>query len=348
MNRIIICSAFIFLVTLAGCSSFNTSWKKHLPWSPESRLKSSKFQTPTRMISIWTPDILTQPGKPSTRGFGGRLYFYNEKSQAIPVEGQLIVYAYDDTVQEHPPGEPNRKYAFTPDQFTKHFSTSDLGASYSIWLPWDAVGGEQRSVSLVPVFTASAGQIVMGQQTVSILPGKKTDAAVPQEQPLTTPLPSPLAVQAASHNDQPLTDRAADSQTTSRMRTATINVPRGMQLRLMKEPPLPRNRSELTPKAIPNVDGNWGVIQTSNQGSEPSAPSPRQEQPKVSELPVIQQAAPLAQLGPRQPAIHFERPRFPVREALAGPTGPAAGPWPRSLATQPFVQPSSISPIPSN
>ena len=113
-----------------------------------------------------------QPGKPPTRGFGGRLYFYNEKSHAIPVEGQLVVYAYDDAEAKHANSDPERKYAFTPEQFERHYSKSDLGPSYSIWIPWDAVGGEQKSISLVPVFTASNGQLVMGQQAMNVLPGK--------------------------------------------------------------------------------------------------------------------------------------------------------------------------------
>jgi hypothetical protein len=41
-----------------------------------------------------------------------------------------------------------------------------------VWIPWEAVGGDQKSVSLVPVFTATSGQIVMGQQARNLLRGK--------------------------------------------------------------------------------------------------------------------------------------------------------------------------------
>ncbi len=93
------------------------------------------------MVAIWTEDTLVQPGKTVTRGFGGRIYFYNEKSQAIPVEGELIVYGYDDSSAASAHSltsnvEATKKFAFTPEQFTQHFSQSDLGASYSIWIPW--------------------------------------------------------------------------------------------------------------------------------------------------------------------------------------------------------------------
>ncbi len=50
----------------------------------------------TEHAVIWTEDVLMVTGKPPTRGFGGRIYFYNEKSQAIPVEGELVVYGYEE------------------------------------------------------------------------------------------------------------------------------------------------------------------------------------------------------------------------------------------------------------
>src|SRR6187431_1536707 len=145
MNRIIIFTAMFMGVTISGCSSLDGNWKKHLPWSAEKRLKEAKAEGPATLVAIWTPDVLMQPGKPPTRGFGGRLYFYNNKSQAIPVEGQLVVFAYDDSESKHADSNPERKFAFTPEQFERHYSKSDLGPSYSVWIPWDAVGGDQKN-----------------------------------------------------------------------------------------------------------------------------------------------------------------------------------------------------------
>ena len=99
------------------------------------------------------------------------------KNKPVPVEGQLVVYGYDDTDDKREKRRsPDRKYAFTPEQFTQHFGESELGASYSVWIPWDEAGSEQKNISLLPVFTATSGRIVMGQQALNVLPGKKTDA----------------------------------------------------------------------------------------------------------------------------------------------------------------------------
>src|SRR5688572_27393300 len=89
----------ILLFSLVGCSSWDIASK--MPWaSSEQKLKQEKFQRPVRMVVVWTPTTLTQPGKPVTRGLGGRIYFYNDAEETISVEGQLIVYAYDDSAHK--------------------------------------------------------------------------------------------------------------------------------------------------------------------------------------------------------------------------------------------------------
>src|SRR5690242_474650 len=77
--------------------SMGQSWKKL--WNPDPKeKKKDQYQTPTRIVALWSPAMYNMPGKPSMRGFGGRLYFYNEKDQPVPVEGQLIVYGFNDSV----------------------------------------------------------------------------------------------------------------------------------------------------------------------------------------------------------------------------------------------------------
>ncbi|MFM8325640.1 MAG: hypothetical protein ACKN9U_12325, partial [Pirellulaceae bacterium] len=50
------------------------------PWS-----KEKEYQMPRSMAVIWSPDVFVAPGATPSRGFGGRIYFYNEKSHAVPV-----------------------------------------------------------------------------------------------------------------------------------------------------------------------------------------------------------------------------------------------------------------------
>ena len=164
------CLALATLLVGTGCKTWSVPNSLAF-WKPA--IKESDFDSPDRIVVIWADDVLSQPGKPATRGFGGRIYFYSVGGKAIPAEGQLIVYAYDDSqAQQGAERVPTKRFAYTAEQFATHFSESQLGPSYSIWLPWDASGGERKEISLVPVFTSTAGKIVMGTQTTNILPGR--------------------------------------------------------------------------------------------------------------------------------------------------------------------------------
>ena len=93
------------------------------------------------------------------RGFGARIYFYEQDAQEpIKVDGTLVVYAFDATNVSQMP-KPEKKYVFTAEQFAKHYSKTSLGHSYSIWLPWDEVGGVTRQLSLVTRFEGREGRV---------------------------------------------------------------------------------------------------------------------------------------------------------------------------------------------
>jgi hypothetical protein len=166
----------ILMLSHTGCSALTTAknspGKKNATWSP---FKKKEYQTPQSINVTWTYDIFTKEGKPPTRGFGGRLYFYNEKSQAIPVEGELTVYGFDDTQRNHDGSSiesADKKFRFTPEQFTTHFSESELGASYSIWIPWDAAPGMQKKIMLIPTFKTKDGPVIRGNAATVLLPGE--------------------------------------------------------------------------------------------------------------------------------------------------------------------------------
>jgi hypothetical protein len=127
------------------------------------------YPNPVKIAATWTPDTLVQMGRTPTRGFGGRVFFYDEKSRPVPVEGTLTVHGFDDDDAE---AQKNvKRFEFTPEQFTRHYSQSDLGASYSVWIPWDAVGNDQKRISLVASFKTAEGQLIQGIPATLMLPG---------------------------------------------------------------------------------------------------------------------------------------------------------------------------------
>jgi hypothetical protein len=177
----LICPLAGVLLFGAGCQTMAPFGKD--PTSSPLAGRENKYPAPAKVAVIWSPAVLNQPGQPPTRGFGGRVYFYDASNSAVPVEGQLVVYGYNDTHAGAASKTPQRKFVFTPDQFTQHFSPTQLGASYSIWIPWDAVGQPQMEISLVPVFTAASGQLLVGQPSHNLLPGPTT---APRESQMTS------------------------------------------------------------------------------------------------------------------------------------------------------------------
>ena len=141
-------------------------------------------QVPTRLVSTWTDTVLHRPGEKSQRGFGGRVIFFGRESEdPVCVEGQLVVYAYDEANSDPRTAQPSRRYIFPPEQFARHYSESSLGPSYSVWLPWDEVGGPRKNISLIARFEPTEGPRIIGEQTRHLLPGATLAEDVAAGQP---------------------------------------------------------------------------------------------------------------------------------------------------------------------
>ena len=144
--------------------------------APKMNLFSKRSAEPTaipqNIVALWKDDVMTSSGSEPARGLGGRLYFYDENNHPIAVNGKLVVYAYDDSTQQQLNREPERKYVFEDSELQTHFSESDIGPSYSVWLPWDKAGGAHAEVSLIPMLTTAEGKVIIGEHSRHVLTGK--------------------------------------------------------------------------------------------------------------------------------------------------------------------------------
>jgi hypothetical protein len=165
------------MLALSGCATeFDLS--KSVPWEMG---KDGKFESPMQVAVFWTDAVQNQADKPKgIRGFGGRLYFYGkDPNKPVKVKGNLVIYAFDETDRDPKNVVPDKKYVFTPEQFQKKYSKSTLGDSYSVWLPWDEVGGPQKQVSLVVRFTGEKGEMITSDEAKQLLPGATTQEKKP-------------------------------------------------------------------------------------------------------------------------------------------------------------------------
>jgi hypothetical protein len=158
-------------IVLSGCAKFD------LQESLTLFKEDTEPQVPERMVCVWAQTVLHKAGKPSIRGFGGRIWFYGaEDEEPVRVDGRLTVYAFDDENPKAKDPTPEKKFAFPRDTFDRHQSESSLGPSYSFWLPWNEVGGPQRQISLIGRFEDASGKIVMSRPARVALPGKSGEA----------------------------------------------------------------------------------------------------------------------------------------------------------------------------
>ena len=99
------------------------------------------------------------------------MFYEGKKESPIKVDGVLVVYAFDENGRDPNSARPDRKYVFTPEQLPAHYSKSKLGHSYSVWIPWDEVGGVQKEISLIVRFEPKNSPAIVGDQHRLLLPG---------------------------------------------------------------------------------------------------------------------------------------------------------------------------------
>jgi hypothetical protein len=164
---------FAATVALAGCAS-SFDLRKSIPWASSDE----KIHEPLKVSAFWSNEVENRADLDhGIRGFGGRLYFYGkDPDKAVKVKGSLVIYAFDETNRDPKNMVPDKKYVFPAQALEKLYSKSQMGHSYSVWLPWDAVGGPQHEITLVARFMSEKGAMASSEPSKQLLPG---DGAMP-------------------------------------------------------------------------------------------------------------------------------------------------------------------------
>ena len=226
MKRLLL-TGTLFVLAAAGCQTLDKGSEDGVERDWLGREKEVVFETPAKIVAIWTNSVFNEPGQLPVRGLGGRVYFYDAEHHAIPVDGKLSVFLYDDTEgDEQVKQEASKVVHFLPEEVQSNYTPTDFGPSYSFWVPWDAVGGERVMLGVIPVFTDSNGRMVVGDQAGHLLPGAepvKTEVELQEE-----------VIQASHDVDEPeLVPRSTK-----------IKLPESMQQRLKQLPPKKEPRGQ--------------------------------------------------------------------------------------------------------
>lgn len=173
-RALLVLVATMGLLAPGGCASWRDAesegllTKMNRPWRGDGVRRG----VPRRMVATWTNTVKHQPGVEAKRGFGGRVYFYDhDESEPIGVEGQFVVYAFDETDRRPDDNSPTKRFVFPPEQVKLHESESEIGVSYSFWLPWDK-GGTHTDISLMARFEpVKGGTLIVSDMSRQPLPG---------------------------------------------------------------------------------------------------------------------------------------------------------------------------------
>ncbi len=151
-----------------GCSSTGGIKTPDLSaWKPAGPATSG--------VAAWNYCVEHRNDGDPRRGFGGRVYFYDQDARRpVKIDGNVVVYAYDESVCKPGDGEPTRRYLFEKDDVKAAYVKSKLGHSYNFFVPWDedTQNGESKKVSLIVRFVPEKGASIMTQQIAVFMPGK--------------------------------------------------------------------------------------------------------------------------------------------------------------------------------
>lgn len=327
----------LLAMALSGCSSLNLS--KGLKWPGGS----DKPQIPDQIVDVWTDDVLHQSGQPSKRGFGGRLMFYNRDSELpVKVDGALTVYLFDDQCEDPVRAEPVHKFIFPAETLEKHYSKSELGHSYSFWLPVEDVGGVEKKLTLIARFDPKAGGKVMTKPSAQFLPGLPADDT---KSPLVKRFEARQfqkkangEVRQVAYIESTPPDPAVQPLPQPGITTTTINLPPDFTRQVAAHPsPSAFGTNLAAPAASP------AAVDARSFSSGPACSSlPATGQPAAPGLLPEGAAASVNPQPAAPPTVRSQLARFPARrEALGRPiasharTQPLRATWPSALPLTP-------------
>ena len=243
-----------------------------------SEAEEPVYGTPVKMLAIWKDSVRTTPGKPSMRGFGGRIFLYDAADKPIRAQGELVIYGFDDSVTNREGSKADQKIVITNDQLQKRYSMSGLGDSYSVWIDWDAVGSPDKSVTLIPFFRMPDGEIVRAGQAIYTLHSGKADKLYKEKlasneedvDDMSQHVSQANFLQADGDSNGVVTasgmERLPEKKSKNSVRTTTIRVPSQTQQRL-RDSSYIRSRSRTNAKS---ADSDEASVESSDVAAEKS------------------------------------------------------------------------------
>jgi hypothetical protein len=164
-----------------GCQSWGegksaTKWwsKSKEPLPPDA---AENFGEPVKMDIAWKDDTLPGPDGELMRGIGGRVHFLDKNGKAIRVHGSLTVYGFDEQNGQVTSPRPDKRFHFKDEELQSVYSTSTIGHSYNVWIPWEGQG-YQKHIAVLPIFRGPDGRLLKGDHAQAVLHGQENPSPI--------------------------------------------------------------------------------------------------------------------------------------------------------------------------
>ena len=176
-NTAIFRLALVYLAAcLAGCASTNL-----LHFSKNEFPRSGPKNPVVRIVGLWQAAEGIEVNN-SSRGFSGQiLFFANEGSQPVQVDGEVRFYVFDDQGTEEEQVKPLHQYDYPAESWNALLGKGPLGATYSVFVPYPRPGFHQANCMLRVRYTPKQGPTIYSEMISIVLQGTKPKTTAQRE-----------------------------------------------------------------------------------------------------------------------------------------------------------------------
>ena len=154
---------------LTGCAATNI-----FKFGGDQFPKSGPNNPVVRILGLWQP--MQGPGlqNETARGIGGQILFFDKNDEApAQVDGDVMIYVFDDEGSEEEQARPIHQFHFSPGAWNTHLYKGSLGATYDIFVPYTRPGVQEAKCAIRVRYTPKGGIPVYSEMVNVILPGRK-------------------------------------------------------------------------------------------------------------------------------------------------------------------------------
>ncbi len=170
-----------WMVTLAGLA-WMTSGCATLDLPFAQRMPQASAKNPVvQVVCMWEASEGRDPEGAPCRGFAGQILFLGNKGGTpVAVEGEVIVYVFDDIGTEAEQAVPIHQFRFDAKAWNRHMKVGTLGPSYHCFIPYTRRGSHEANCTLRLRFTPTEGQPLTSDASHLTLEGRTRMTAAEQ------------------------------------------------------------------------------------------------------------------------------------------------------------------------